>query len=146
MELCFHNTVKMYSRYKIREYQYKYFMKMTPNDNFLYKCKLVNSRLCNFCAMAPGTYTYLFLGMSYSPKVLDWFEFTFYYQRNYYNRTISIGIKTEKDLEKRNIMNYIHILAKYFISKCKYSAINRDIISFQGDLTKRRETKRIIPV
>lgn len=62
MELCFHNTVKMYSRYKIREYQYKYFMKMTPNDNFLYKCKLVNSRLCNFCAMAPGTYTYLFFG------------------------------------------------------------------------------------
>ena len=36
---------------KIRYFQYKFLMRILPSNRFLLKCKLVNSSLCDYCAM-----------------------------------------------------------------------------------------------
>ena len=34
---------------KLREFQYKYIMRIIPTNKFLFKCNLVQSNLCDFC-------------------------------------------------------------------------------------------------
>ena len=36
---------------KLRSFQYKYIMRIIPNNDFLYKCNISNTRLCDFCNM-----------------------------------------------------------------------------------------------
>ena len=45
---------------KIRYFQYKYLIRILPSNRFLLKCKLVNSSLCDFCAMHEETIIHLF--------------------------------------------------------------------------------------
>ena len=36
---------------KLRNFNYKYLMRIIPNNRYLFKCKLVPSVLCDFCSM-----------------------------------------------------------------------------------------------
>ena len=36
---------------KLRTFQYKYIMRIIPNNNFLYKCNISNTSLCDFYSM-----------------------------------------------------------------------------------------------
>ena len=36
---------------KIRAFQYKYLMRIIPNNQFLYKCNINSTSLCDFCTM-----------------------------------------------------------------------------------------------
>ena len=42
------NTLRATKDIKIQNFQYKYLMRIIPNNNFLLKFKLVNSALCDF--------------------------------------------------------------------------------------------------
>ena len=50
----------------IRYFQYKFLMRILPSNRFLLKCKLVNSSLCDFCAMHEETIIHLFWECSIS--------------------------------------------------------------------------------
>ena len=45
---------------KLRAFQYKYIMRIIPNNNFLYKINIINTSLCDFCNMYIETNKHLF--------------------------------------------------------------------------------------
>ena len=45
---------------KLRNFQYKYLMRIVPNNKYLFKCKLAPTVLCDFCAMQEETNAHLF--------------------------------------------------------------------------------------
>ncbi len=45
---------------KLRAFQYKYLMRIIPNNAFLFKCKLKPSNLCEFCHMYTETNKHMF--------------------------------------------------------------------------------------
>ena len=51
---------------KIRAFQYKYLMRIVPNNRFLYKCNITNTSLCDFCTMFVETNKHLFWDCQFS--------------------------------------------------------------------------------
>ena len=45
---------------KLRTFQYKYIMRIVPNNKFLYNCNISNTSLCDFCSMHIETNKHLF--------------------------------------------------------------------------------------
>ena len=105
---------------KLRIFQYKYLTRIIPTNTYLYKCKLASSNLCDFCNMHMETLKHMYWECS---------ELQVFWTRikNFLNsknitfdmnfKTISFGIIAKSDMD--NILNFIIILAKYFIFKSK---------------------------
>ncbi len=45
---------------KLRAFQYKYLMRIIPNNDYLFKCKLKPSNLCEFCHMNVDSNKHMF--------------------------------------------------------------------------------------
>ena len=45
---------------KLRNFQYKYIMHIVPTNQFLTKCNIVGSALCEFCSMEIETISHMF--------------------------------------------------------------------------------------
>ena len=45
---------------KLRNFQYKYIMRIVPTNQFLTKCNIVGSALCEFCSMEIETASHMF--------------------------------------------------------------------------------------
>ena len=106
---------------KLRTFQYKYIMRIIPNNNFLYKCKISNTSLCDFCSMQVETNKHLFWDCHITRAF--WTELHNYLnskniltELNYKN--ISFG--TNDWRSNNNVINCVIIIAKYFILKSKY--------------------------
>ena len=53
---------------KLREFQYKYIMRIIPTNTYLFKCKLAPSNLCDFCSSYTETVNHLFWECHYSQQ------------------------------------------------------------------------------
>lgn len=133
---------------KLREYQYKYIMNLVPNNDYLHKCKITNSRLCDFCSMAPETQKHLFWECPITQNFwsnLQNFINTKHIQTNIMQyRVISLGVKKNNNNTNINLINFLLILAKYYISYCKYDRKIPEIASFKNYLLRRILIEKII--
>ena len=115
---------------KLRTFQYKYIMRIIPNNKFLYKCNINNTSLCDFCSMHVETNKHLFWDCHVTRAF--WTDF-----HNFLNskrivielsyKNISFG--TNDWSSNTNIINCIIIIAKYFIFKTKYE---KNLLSFNN--------------
>ena len=62
MEQSFYCTIDQ----KLRNFQYKYLMQIVRTNDFLLKCKLVQSNICDFCNMHVETVQHLFWECMYT--------------------------------------------------------------------------------
>ena len=59
---------------KLRNFQYKYLMRIVRNNKNLFKCKLAPTVLCDFCAMQEETNAHLFWEWSYVQEVQEYWS------------------------------------------------------------------------
>lgn len=110
---------------KLREFQYKYLMHIIPNNNFLFKCNIVASQLCDFCTMHNDSNFHMFwechLIQDFWIKITDFLRTILrtnnLAQLNY--EYISLCNFNHNNIVYEMNINYIILLAKYFIFKCK---------------------------
>ena len=107
---------------KIRAFQYKYLMRIVPNNRFLYKCNISNTSLCDFCTMFVETNKHLFWECQFSRAF--WTDLEVFLTEKQLTvrldyKIISLGY-TEWS-SSSYLLNFIIIYAKYFIFKNKYS-------------------------
>lgn len=105
---------------RLRIFQYKYLMRIIATNRYLLKCKIAPSSLCDFCNMHDETLDHLFWDCCVCQQF--WSRLRSFLDTNNMNiniclQTISFGI-TQSNL-KNTLINFIIILAKYFIFKCK---------------------------
>ncbi len=101
-------------------------MRLNGTNKLRYRCNLINSSLCDFCSMYVETIKHLFwecvhVQHMWSQLRTYLIEKDFTYAVNF--QSISLGIN--ESTQKAQQFNFIIILAKYFIFKCKYE--NREI-------------------
>ena len=56
---------------KLHNFQYKYLKRIIPTNQFLVKCHIFSSSLCEFCNMEIETFLHLFWGMHLCATILD---------------------------------------------------------------------------
>ena len=107
---------------KLRNFQYKYLMRIVPNNEYLFKCKLAPTVLCDFCAMQEETNVHLFWECFYVQEY--WSKIQKFLKNNnleieltYYR--ISFGILDKNNI-KTSMINFIILIAKYWILASKY--------------------------
>ena len=130
---------------KIRAFQYKYLMRIVPNNQFLYKCNINNTSLCDFCTMYVETNKHLFWECHCTrafwtdvERFLSEKEITI--RLDY--KLISIGYTEWSSYS--NLLNFILIYAKYFIFKNKYAKTIPMFFNFLHYLKHIENVEKII--
>ena len=139
------NAVNFTIDTKLRYFQYKYLMCILPSNSFLLKCKIANTSLCDFCNMHEETIVHLFWDCQISR--IFWNRIENFLETKDLNVTvsyeiISLGMPILK--QDNIIINFILILAKYFIFSSKYKKVIPNINQFIQYVYKRQEIEKII--
>lgn len=126
---------------KLREFQYKYLMRIVPNNSYLFICKLKPSNLCELCNMAVDSNKHLFWEC---PTIQS-----FWSGINTLLQTSGLGYNMNLTYEyisfcnvkvtcnkKHILINFIILLAKYFIFKCKCNTTQPAIHNFHTYLNQ----------
>lgn len=128
---------------KLRNFQYKFLMRIIPTNKFLLKCRKIASNLCDFCNQHIETQSHLFYDC-YHVQL-------FWNQLNTFLADKEINIDLSKEriffgiLDKDYILvNYILICAKHYIFCCKFKLITPTFIAFKNILKQKEEVEKII--
>ena len=135
-------NIKQWHEIKLRDFQYKINNKILVTNSFLFKINKVDSEICSYCKEQPEQIHHLFLTC---PKVkLFWNEL-----KTWLHANINLEISLE-DREilfsysgKKELVNYLYVLAKYFIYQSKFFTRNININGFIS-LLKKKNVKREI--
>lgn len=134
---------------KLRVFQYKYVTRILPTNKFLHQIHLVDSSLCDFCTMQVETLRHIFWECPHIQHFWSHLDMFFASQNfnvtlNYQN--ISFGYKYISNDQIMSIVNFIIILAKFFIFKNKLNHTTPMFEVFVCYLRKRKEVERHIAI
>ena len=118
--LVYIQTFKSTIDTRIRNFQYKYIMRIIPTNKYLFKMKISNTNLCDFCCMHVETIEHLFWECHHAQILWNRLSH-FLYSKGLYVRfnieNVSFGIM-QKSL-KDNVINFVIYLMKFFILQMK---------------------------
>ncbi|MCG7875526.1 MAG: reverse transcriptase domain-containing protein [Candidatus Thiodiazotropha endolucinida] len=108
---------------KLRNFQYKYLMRIIPTNTFLLKCNIASSALCDFCLMDIESINHLFWECRHVQHF--WMDLSNLLQECNLDlalnlKTITFGITHGLKKLDTQVKNYIILLGKYYIFKNKY--------------------------
>ena len=140
-------TFKTTNEIKLRNFQYKYLMRIIPTNQFLTKCKIVNSSLCEFCNMEIETFSHLFWECTYVQQF--WTSMTDFLNHcnidlNLDQKTMSFGIIQSNPTYKVLVQNFIIYLGKFFIFQAKQRKQIPNIQHFKSFLKTRIKVEKEI--
>ena len=126
-KVIYKTQIKSTNDVSLRNFQYKYVNRIVPTNKYLYRCKLVNSNLCDFCQEHIETHEHLFWECR---KIQDmWSQLKSLLELNNNNiilnyQNISFGY--DEQIECKLIINYLILVMKFFIHsmKCRNSIPN----------------------
>ena len=133
---------------KLREFQYKHLMNIIPNNSFLYKCKISESNLCDFCNMSIDSTSHMF----WECQIIQtfWADIQNFLQTKL-SRTITLSFEKisfcnvlSNSDDDGLIINYITLLSKYFIFKNKCNKSIPTCQAFQNYLIERKKIEENI--
>ena len=134
-------NIKQCHEVKLRDFQYKINNKILVTNSFLFKINKIDSDVCSYCREQPEKIFHLFL---LCPKVRTfWNELKVWL---YTNANIEISLENKKILfsytGKKELENYIYVLAKYYIYQNKFISRNISIQAFVSLLKKKMLSER----
>lgn len=136
-------NIKKWHDVKIRDFQYKINNKILVTNSFLAKIKKIDSEICTYCKEQPEKIYHLFLTC---PKVRHfWNELRAWL---YTNIKIDISLDDRKILfsfdGKNDLVNYIYVLAKFYIYQNKFISMNISIQGFINLLKKKMLSEKYV--
>ena len=107
-------------------------MRLISTNKYLLKCKLSPSSLCDFCNMNIESMEHLFWECQMVQNF--WLEIKKFLNNkdiviNLNYRTVVFGLLNNEKRQNTNVINFIIILAKYYIYKMK---LNNTVPKFEG--------------
>ena len=120
-------------------------MQIVPTNMFLHHCHIISSSLCDFCGMNVECLKHLFWEC---PNVQHfWSNLKRFLTENNIEvcidfRMISFGSQVKTHTQ--DVVNFIIILAKYYIFKCKLEKINPIFAAFKRYIQARKNIEKHI--
>ena len=132
---------------KLRNFQYKYLMRIVPTNQFLTKCNIVGTALCELCSMEIETVSHLFWECAHVQQfwtsVADLLRVCDS-NINITVKTITFGICQSKPKCDAIVINFIIFLAKYFIFQNKQNKKVPNMHVFKYYLSNRIKIEKEI--
>ena len=132
---------------KLENFQYKFLMRIIPTNQFLAKCQLVSSTLCDFCNMETETIAPLFWECIHVQEF--WTSISRFLQHcqrisvvNF--KTIVFGLCHKFGSKGIQVINFILFQAKYFIFLSKHRKTIPTLGHFQRYLSYRIQIEKEI--
>lgn len=110
-------------------FQYKFLHRIIPTNDFLYKIKFKETKMCTFCIDSVETVSHLFYDCNITKEFWNLFQILFnelFVNTEFIKKNIFLGFTNEPLL-----VNLLVILAKKYIYKCKLNETKPSIIEFQ---------------
>lgn len=125
---------------KLRNFQYKYLMRIVPTNQFLTKCHITNSTLCEFCNMEIETLLHLFWECIYVQDF--WTSLRDFFTQIHRNinitlKTVSFGICHQINDKTLQANNFVIFQAKYFIFLSKHHKKKPNLIQFKHFISSK---------
>lgn len=139
----YYRTLKSFHETKLRDFQYKINNKILVTNSFLFKINKIDNQACSYCNEHPEKIDHLFLRC---PKVRTfWIELKTWLATN---TNLEISLEDRKILfscgGKTELVNYIYVLAKYYIYKTKFVSRNISVQGFVNLIKKKMLSERYI--
>ena len=130
---------------KLRNFQYKFLMRIVATNKFLFLCNRSASNLCEFCSRQIETQMHLFIQCDIIQDF--WNQLQNYLTQKNLTTVISNVEKCFGRGGKENeLIDFIIICAKYYIHSCKYKVILPHLDHFKSILKYRCEIEKIITI
>lgn len=114
---CFEQLGKIVFSTKLRNFQFRYLHRAIFCNNTLYRWKIKDSPLCDFCHQEPGTLEHVFFACSITQTF--WKSFITWYE-NTANTKIVLSLEMVSLCNSEmDLLNTLLITAKQYIFKCK---------------------------
>lgn len=132
---------------KIRNFQYKFLHKILPTNQFLAKCNIVSSALCDFCNMEIETVNHLFWECIHVQSF--WMQLSSLLQEKNVNielnfKKIAFGECQLIAKYDTQVKNFIIFVAKYFIFANKYSKMLPTLQGFKPYIYQKIQIEKEI--
>ena len=132
---------------KLKNFQYNFLMRIIPTNQFLAKCQLVSSTLCDFCNMEIETIAHLFWECTHVQEF--WTSISRFLQHcqrisdvNF--KTIVFGLCHKFGNKGIQMINFILFQAKYYIFLSKHQKNIPTLGHFQHYLSYRIQIEKEI--
>ena len=133
-QLPFKSTVDV----TLRNFQYKFLHRIIPTNKFLYKCKLSNTNLCDFCSSSVENIDHIFWECTIIQNILSELHMWLNSNGIIFNLSKEILFFGELNVNPyKDIINFILILIKYYILKTKYQKYTPSFHIFKKILCSR---------
>ena len=138
------STLKEFSEMKLKDFQFKINNKILVTKSFLHKINIIDNNICSLCREYPETIKHLFFECEKAKQFWNLFK-------EWLNRvaSITVDVNNEKMIlfswhKKNSILNYLLVVAKYYIYKSKFVQGNISILGFKAILKKKFEEEKYI--
>ena len=138
------STIKEFSEVKLKDFQFKINNKILVTKSFLHRINLIDNNTCSLCTEYPETIKHLFFECE---KVKQFWNLFKEWLNDVTN--IEVDINNEKMLilswhKKNSLLNYLLVVAKYYIYKSKFVQGSISILGFKAILKKKFEEEKYI--
>ena len=138
------STIKEFSEVKLKDFQFKINNKILVTKSFLHRINLIDNNTCSLCMEYPETIKHLFFECE---KVKQFWNLFKEWLNDVTN--IEVDINNEKMLilswhKKNSLLNYLLVVAKYYIYKTKFVQESISILGFKAILKKKFEEEKYI--
>ena len=138
------STLKEFSEMKLKDFQFKINNKILVTKSFLHKINIIDNNICSLCREYPETIKHLFFECEKAKQFWNLFK-------EWLNSvaSITVDVNNEKMIlfswhKKNSILNYLLVVAKYYIYKSKFAQGNISILGFKAILKKKFEEEKYI--
>ena len=123
-------TLKEITEVKLKDFQFKINNKILVTKSFLHKINLIDNNRCSLCSEYPETIRHLFFECEKAKQFWNSFNDFLHTHAN-----IQIDISNEKMVlfswhKNNSSLNYLLVVAKYYIYKTKFTGGNLSILGF----------------
>ena len=141
------NTLVAINDIKLRNFQYKFIMRIIPTNKFLQKCGIADSALCDFCNMIIETTDNLFWECTHTQEF--WTELCNFLTEFNTDLILNLprvffGLTFTTNKPDARLKNFLILLGKYFIFGNKYRKTIPTLNHFKHYLCKRIKIEKVI--
>lgn len=139
----YNEVIRSLKEAKLRDFQFKVTNKILVTKSFLNKINKIDSSFCDYCHRHSETIFHLFIECE---KVKRFWNLLNVWLTEYSN--LSLNLETKNILfafqDKKQLINYIFVIAKYYIYVNKFSGRELNLDIFKALLKRKFQSERYI--
>ena len=140
---AYNSVISTLKEIKLRDFQYKITNRILVTKSFLYRIRKVDDNQCEYCRQNSETIIHLFVQCnqvkSFWRELDDWLSNNFGYRMSLNDKNILFSFG-----QKNKLINYLCVLAKYYVYSNKFSGRGLNLEAFMSILKRKYQSEKYL--